>query len=201
MKPTITYIRWGNTKPYRLHLSSVVLFHSKLHSVSSQHESELDNMTTLSNSLFQLMQDKHSQLDKSMKRCLSNSNRSPLYDTLYRNDEFSHVFCFLVVDPRLLWAQWSLCLKLPTSKVQQLELKNIINISLFTLSHCKSKSNSKLFCTFSFLQVLPISYKIILKCPFMGTALALQNHAKNFFPVRTQYPEINNIGNICAISE
>ena len=46
----------------------------------------------------------------------------------------------------------------------------------------------------------PISHKIILKCPSMQTALSLQNHAKSFFPARTQSPEISNFGNIFAIS-
>ena len=35
----------------------------------------------------------------------------------------------------------------------------------------------------------------------MQTALALQNHAKSFFPARTQSSEISNFGNIFAISE
>ena len=35
----------------------------------------------------------------------------------------------------------------------------------------------------------------------MKTDLALQNHAKSFFPPRTQSPEISNFGNIFAISE
>ena len=47
----------------------------------------------------------------------------------------------------------------------------------------------------------PISHKIIQICPFMQTALAIQNHANSFFPVRTQSPEISNFGNIFAISE
>ena len=47
----------------------------------------------------------------------------------------------------------------------------------------------------------PVSHKIILKCPFMQTALAFQTHAESFFPARTQSPEISNFGNIFAISE
>ena len=47
----------------------------------------------------------------------------------------------------------------------------------------------------------PISHKIIQQCPFMLTALALQSHAKSFFPANTQSPEISNFGNIFAISE
>ena len=47
----------------------------------------------------------------------------------------------------------------------------------------------------------PISHEIIQKCPFMQTALALQNHAKSFFPARTQSAEISNFGNSFAISE
>ena len=35
----------------------------------------------------------------------------------------------------------------------------------------------------------------------MERALALQKHAKNFFPVRTQSPEISSFGNIFALSE
>ena len=47
----------------------------------------------------------------------------------------------------------------------------------------------------------PISQKIIRKCQFMQTDLALQNHADSFFPTRTHSPEIGNCGNIFAISE
>ena len=47
----------------------------------------------------------------------------------------------------------------------------------------------------------PISHKIIRKCPFMQTALELQNHAKNFVSARSQSPEISNFGNVFAISE
>ena len=35
----------------------------------------------------------------------------------------------------------------------------------------------------------------------MQTALALQNHAKSFFPARTQSLEISSFDNIFAISE
>ena len=45
------------------------------------------------------------------------------------------------------------------------------------------------------------SHKIVLKCPFMQTSLALQNHAKSYFPARTQSSEISNFDNIFAISE
>ena len=47
----------------------------------------------------------------------------------------------------------------------------------------------------------PISHKIIQRCPFMQTALALQNHAESFFPAYTQSPEISNFGNIFAVSK
>ena len=47
----------------------------------------------------------------------------------------------------------------------------------------------------------PISDKIIQKCPFMQTALALQNQGKSFFPAATQSPEISSFGNIFAILE
>ena len=46
-----------------------------------------------------------------------------------------------------------------------------------------------------------ISRKILQKCQFMQTALALQNHAKSFFPARTQSPKISNFGKIFDISE
>ena len=42
----------------------------------------------------------------------------------------------------------------------------------------------------------PISHKIIQICPFMQTALALQNYANSFFLARTQSPEISHIGAI-----
>ena len=47
----------------------------------------------------------------------------------------------------------------------------------------------------------PISHKIIQQCPFMQTALALQNHGKSFFPAITQFLAISRFGNIYAISE
>ena len=47
----------------------------------------------------------------------------------------------------------------------------------------------------------PISHKIIKKCPFMQTDLALQHHGESFFPAGTQCPEISSFCNIFAISE
>ena len=47
----------------------------------------------------------------------------------------------------------------------------------------------------------PILYKLFELCPFMRTALVLENHVEGFFLGHTQSPEISSLDNIFAVSE